>query len=48
MDPLNVLQAHVLKKLRSEEFKSDEEKQKLQDTLVVTINGISAGMRNTG
>lgn len=48
VDPLNVLQAHVLQRLRQEEFKSEEEKQKLQDALVVTINGISAGMRNSG
>lgn len=48
VDPLNVLQAHVLQRLRNEEFKSEEEKQRLQDALVVTINGISAGMRNSG
>jgi phosphoenolpyruvate carboxylase len=48
VDPLNILQAHVLKRLRTEEYKSEEEKQRLQDALVVTINGISAGMRNSG
>lgn len=48
VDPLNVLQAHVLQRLRNEEYKSEHEKQRLQDALVVTINGISAGMRNSG
>jgi len=48
IDPLNVLQAHVLKRLRSGEFKDDAERQKLQDALVVTINGISQGLRNSG
>ena len=80
VDPLNVLQAHVLKRLRSEEYANEDERNKLQvmernfvifvfclvrcktdlmcfavfvlllkqDALVVTINGISAGMRNSG
>jgi|EP00624_Nannochloropsis_granulata_P003040 phosphoenolpyruvate carboxylase len=48
VDPLNILQAHVLKRLRTEAYSSEEEKLRLQDALVVTINGISAGMRNSG
>jgi phosphoenolpyruvate carboxylase len=42
VDPLNVLQAELLRRLRT---KDDE---RLVDALRVTINGIAAGMRNTG
>ena len=42
VDPINVVQAEVLRRLR----KSDEPA--LRDAFVVTVNGIAAGMRNTG
>ena len=42
VDPLNLLQAELLRRLRAHE---DEE---LADALLVTINGVAAGMRNTG
>lgn len=48
VDPLNVLQANVLSRLRKGEFDGPEEEAKLKDALVTTINGISAGMKNTG
>ncbi len=41
VDPINVVQADVLRRLRA----GDES---LRDALVVTVNGIAAGMRNTG
>ena len=42
VDPLNVLQAELLQRARQ----SDD--QRIWDALLVTVNGIAAGMRNTG
>ena len=41
VDPLNILQAEILRRVRA----GDES---LDDVLWVTGNGIAAGMRNTG
>lgn len=43
VDPLNVMQVEILARLRRE-----PENQRLRDALLLTINGIAAGMRNTG
>ena len=49
VDPLNVLQAELLQRLRSAGTEmSEEERQELQDALLITINGIANGMRNSG
>ena len=54
VDPLNVIQAELLKRLRAlddKETLSPEEEadqQVLQDALVVSISGIAQGMRNSG
>ena len=54
VDPLNVIQAELLKRLRAVDAKESltpeeqEEKLVLQDALVVSINGIAQGMRNSG
>lgn len=49
IDPLNVLQAEVLSRLRYDTAEtSEKDKQLLHDTLMLTINGVAAGMRNTG
>ena len=40
--PLNILQVELLERIRA------EEDDKVMDALLVTINGIAAGMRNTG
>jgi len=55
LDPLNVIQAELLKRFRALDQRKDEltteeeiEKQTLQDALIVTINGISSGLRNSG
>ena len=42
VDPLNLLQAELLRRART----SDEAG--ISDALLVTVNGIAAGMRNTG
>ncbi|KAJ9563650.1 hypothetical protein OSB04_008810 [Centaurea solstitialis] len=43
LNPLNMMQVEILKRLRK-----DTENHKLRDALLITINGIAAGMRNTG
>lgn len=49
VDPLNIIQAELLKRLRSVEASySEEERVVMQDALLITINGIANGMRNSG
>ena len=54
VDPLNVIQAELLKRLRvyeSQDELTTEEKEEfdtLKNALVVSINGIAQGMRNSG
>ncbi|KAJ0257819.1 hypothetical protein HA466_0086210 [Hirschfeldia incana] len=43
LNPMNMLQVEILKRLRR-----DLDNIKLRDALLITINGIAAGMRNTG
>lgn len=43
LNPINLLQVEILKRLRQ-----DLNNHKLRDALLITINGIAAGMRNTG
>lgn len=43
LNPMNMLQVEILKRLRR-----DDDNHKLRDALLITINGIAAGMRNTG
>ncbi|GMN38846.1 hypothetical protein TIFTF001_008077 [Ficus carica] len=43
LNPINMLQVEILKRLRC-----DDANHKLRDALQITINGIAAGMRNTG
>ncbi len=42
VDPINVVQAEILRRLRQSPDES------LREAFVVTVNGIAAGMRNTG
>jgi phosphoenolpyruvate carboxylase len=44
VDPINLTQIEILRRLRS----GKEEDPRLHDALLITINGIAAGMRNTG
>ena len=55
VDPLNVIQAELLKRFRALDQRGNDltaeeraEKETLQDALIVSINGISSGMRNSG
>lgn len=55
VDPVNVIQAELLRRLRALETRDDEltpeekdELKILQDALVVSINAIAQGMRNSG
>lgn len=48
VDCLNVLQAELLRRLRSNEDLSEAEREQLQEALLITINGIANGMRNSG
>ena len=43
VDPLNIVQVDLLRR-----FRDDPENATLRDALLVTVNGIAAGMRNTG
>ncbi|KAF9592387.1 hypothetical protein IFM89_014557 [Coptis chinensis] len=43
LNPINILQVEILRRLRC-----DDDNHKLRDALLITINGIAAGMRNTG
>ncbi|WP_372369799.1 phosphoenolpyruvate carboxylase [Candidatus Uabimicrobium sp. HlEnr_7] len=44
VDPINLLQIEILKRLRNDDTLDEE----LKDALLITFNGIAAGMRNTG
>merc|ERR1712070_37487 len=54
VDPINVFQAEILKRLRALGKKDNlttemlEEKELLQNALAVSIKGVAAGMRNSG
>lgn len=54
VDPINVVQAELLMRLRALEKRDDlsdteqEEKEILKDALIVSITGIAQGMRNSG
>ena len=47
VDPIHVLQAELLRRLRAPSL-SEEEHRLLSDALKISINGIAHGMRNTG
>lgn len=44
VDPINLLQIELLKRMR----RATEPDPRLRDAFVVTVNGVAAGMRNTG
>ncbi|HKZ69519.1 MAG TPA: phosphoenolpyruvate carboxylase, partial [Anaerolineales bacterium] len=48
VDPLNYLQVEMLRRLRALPDPETPEADTLRDVIVLTINGIAAGLRNTG
>jgi phosphoenolpyruvate carboxylase len=48
VDPINLLQVELLRRLRASDDARTEDTEWLRRALLVTINGIAAGMRNTG
>lgn len=48
VDPLNYIQVETLRRLRALKDMNGEQAQALQEVINVTINGIAAGLRNTG
>jgi phosphoenolpyruvate carboxylase len=48
VDPLNYVQVEMLRRLRALPDPQSAEAQTLREVIVLTINGIAAGLRNTG
>jgi len=48
VDPLNFLQVDLLKELHENEGLDEDEQRQLLTHILLTINGIAAGLRNTG
>ena len=48
VDPLNYLQVEMLRRIRALPDPSGEEAAALREVIMLTINGIAAGLRNTG
>jgi len=48
VDPLNFIQVEMLHRLRALPDPDGDEAQSLREVMYITINGIAAGLRNTG
>ena len=48
VDPLNYLQVDMLRRVRALPDQDSAEAQAVREVIVLTINGIAAGLRNTG
>jgi phosphoenolpyruvate carboxylase len=48
VDPLNYIQVETLRRLRALPAHETEQAEALREVIVLTINGIAAGLRNTG
>jgi phosphoenolpyruvate carboxylase len=48
VDPLNYIQVETLRRLRSLQDQEGSEAKSLREVMALTINGIAAGLRNTG
>jgi phosphoenolpyruvate carboxylase len=47
VDPMSYMQVELLKRLREEKL-SEESRRELEEVMFLCINGIAAGLRNTG
>ena len=48
VDPLNYIQVEMLRRIRALPDPESEEAQSIREVISITINGIAAGLRNTG
>jgi phosphoenolpyruvate carboxylase len=48
IDPLNYIQVEMLRRLRLQPNPEGSEAETLREVIVLTINGIASGLRNTG
>jgi phosphoenolpyruvate carboxylase len=48
VDPLNYIQVEMLRRIRALSDQEGEEAQSIREVITITINGIAAGLRNTG
>jgi phosphoenolpyruvate carboxylase len=48
VDPLNYVQVEMLRRVRALKDDEGEEAEALRVVIIQTINGIAAGLRNTG
>lgn len=48
VDPLNYIQVEMLRRLRELPDAEGDQAQELREVIMITINGIAAGLRNTG
>jgi phosphoenolpyruvate carboxylase len=48
VDPLNFIQVEMLRRIRALSDPGGEEAKAIREVISVTINGIAAGLRNTG
>lgn len=48
VDPLNYLQVAALRRLHNQDYADELEEAQLREVVLLTINGIASGLRNTG
>ena len=48
VDPLNYIQVETLRRIRALSDQESEEAESIREVISITINGIAAGLRNTG